>query len=221
VGLAALASCDIDFIALERVAQHGVAVYAEHAERLTADVLVVHRGDAAPPRVAIEGRDVAQDRDGNPESDGTRFAAEVVLDSLQPLVHVRIEPAEGGIPIEVVMPVLARTGAGRCLDDGDLLLRVVLDRSRLPGATRRWSVSLATASGTTLTSVESLGTLPDPLRLDAALVADSASSARVDVYARGSVDDPLYALTLPTISQATIALPAACAEPRPSSRARQ
>lgn len=199
--LAAMAGCDIDFVAVEESEYGTVTLASSQVSALEADIeFWLPRQGPAPP-VLVDGTTLAAERDG----DHWRFASPVAVDTLQPTLGFTIGGPDG---LSLTLPLLVRNGAAQWRSDGSLLLPIVYSGDPAEPSLS-WHLRLIDAEGRGPVSVLSHGTpLPSPLVLSADLAAPGAVAAEIAATFHREIVDGSFPLTVGISSSVRVPIPA-------------
>lgn len=175
----ALPACGIDFVAVERAPPTFVTVTTEHRDGLFASVQVESFHVLRIPVVIVSGDTVEAEVLGGGR---TRHTTNLSPDSLDPFIHLRIEPGEGAL--DVRLPVLLRTGSAHRGSDGQLVLPVELPETERAVEGMDWLIRFVSADGRSTLQVLGSGALPEPLSFPMALIPAATVHVQVNAIVR-------------------------------------
>ena len=202
--IAALAACNIDFVAVEGDSGSGdegasAVLHVDNRNGLVAILQVVLPGTSEPPVVFVGGAALQ----GVARDDG-RWAIDTVVavETLDPRLELEIRTDE-----VVVVPFVffARDGPATRRENGDLEVPLVYGGDR-PDSNLWWQVHLLDSNERPLLTVHSLtAELPDPLVISGALVPPTAVAALVESVRSERIAGAPYVIH--AHSQSTIRVP--------------
>lgn len=206
--IAALAACNIDFVAVEGDSGSGdegasAVLHVDNRNGLVAILQVVLPGTSEPPVVFVGGTALQ----GVARDDGRwAFDTVVAVDTLDPRLELEIRTDE---VVVVVVPFafLARNGPATRRENGDLEIPLVHGDNRPDSHLNLWwQVHLLDSNERPLLTVHSLtAELPDPLVISRALVPPTAVAALVESVRSERIAGAPYVIH--AHSQSTIRVP--------------
>lgn len=175
ITVAALAACDIDFVAIEDTFEIGAVVRSEHVDAFTAELTLTLPATAAPATVLVDGQQVPLTE----EHAGRRtYRTEIEPDSLHPTLRLTIQPGSG-TSFETDVPMVARRGPAHW-SSARLHLPLAVGAATAEPHARFWQVAFYDRTGVRLLGVGSDQIpLPVPLFFDQSMVPDSVVEARL------------------------------------------
>lgn len=197
----AVTACDIEFVAIDDAPSVLTTVHSKQVDALEAEVSVEASRLPEPPLVLVHGEEVepVQEEPGH-----WSYAAQVRVDSLDPIVRVRIDLPD---PVLTEIPILARAGPPVRVPDGDLLLP--LEIGVLPaGVVPDWTLFLADSTGADLVTIRSVDPpAAETLHVDGSLIPTAVIEARVRRYYAHAIQGDGYAFLSQAASTVRFAVP--------------
>lgn len=187
-------ACEIDFVAVEeppppppQPVRIDMSVWGTHGHTVSADVHV--RLPGSLPGAVVTANGVPLDSVVQTFSDGGRVLyASAPADTLDPRLLLVVRTSEAA-DRRVEVPLVARNGPARWLDDGDLLVPVVSPPLYSPDRHAAITVRLLDASGRAPVTLQlAVPPFPDPLVVPGTFVPDGVVEAGVYTSAGAVLD---------------------------------